>query len=646
MKTYSPCEPFRAYNRLEGRPRQEEVDDALAAKIHDPLWMLSRQYQFGELKGEDAGTAIFAKAAISTVKMTSFTGGNGTSMPYSEDIPLEARVERLIPQIDQKMAAKMGSKFLQILDEEGSSAPESLDYTQAKYKAEFLEKFPFIVPQMELNDTSPNAAAKAAQTARALSLQQATAFSRAVSGRVLNGNSLWAFLGRNANKIKTLVLASGDTPTVDKFILSSHQSLLVSAAIKWLEYMNNELNLPDSDSDDSWHEERLEYSFEAGVKEANGGETILQADEYFQGHLDWYSFDVKKENNVKNNNFDEGIGKREVLTVIPSEASFEGMPSDRWWELEDGSIDLGNLKASDTDIAKILVTQYAVQYSNDWLAIPYDLPTGSISNVEGILVKDTFGQNTLVEAAHKSGNDWNEWNMYSLSVEKGEFETPDFDKRILLPPAAVKTLESDSIEEIKFIRDEMANMVWGIETRVPDGLGNGMDGYEAARNLQAEFERLVEEKQPEESIVLPEINLSQPLEKANTYKAQLKYQLGNTVSENWIPFIPVHQSGSNREIHFQRASMPRIIEVFDPHAIRPRTQLLRQGIEDDDSQPDSMYINEEEIPRAGVKLTGTYQRTRWYNGKIVAWYGRRKSTGRGEGSSGLRFDLVLDNSES
>jgi hypothetical protein len=46
-----------------------------------------------------------------------------------------------------------------------------------------------------------------------------------------------------------------------------------------------------------------------------------------------------------------------------------------------------------------------------------------------------------------------------------------------------------------------------------------------------------------------------------------------------------------------------------------------------------------------VKLTGTFQRTRWYNGKIVSWYGRRKRTGRGEGSSGLRFDLVLDNNE-
>lgn len=639
---YNPCEPFRAYNRLEGRPRQEELDDPLAAKIHDPLWMLTRQYQFGELRGEDAGTAIFAKTAISTVKMTSYTGVNGKTIPYSEDIPMEAKVEQLIPEIDMKMAAQLGKKFLQLLDDEGSKVPANLNYSPGMYKAQLLLLFPFEVPQIEGQEESE----KLASIARLLSLQQATSFMRAVQGRALNGRTLWETLGGKANKIKTLVLSVSQSPTNKAFVLPNHQALLVSAASKWIAYVKTELNLPESDLDDAWLEERLEYSFSTGVKEANGGETTIGADEYFHGHLDWYSFDVKKPNSVNNKSFDEGISKREVLTVIPSEASFAGMPSARWWELEDGSIDLGNLKASDTDIAKILVSQYALQYSNDWLVIPYDLPTGSLSEVEGILVRDTFGDNTLVQAAHASGNDWNEWNMYSLNVEKGEFEPAEFDKRILLPPAAVKTLESDPVEEIKFIRDEMANMVWAIESRVPDGLGNGIDGYEAAKNLAGEFDRLIAEKVPDESIILPEINLSQVPSRANTYKPQLKYQLGNSVSENWIPFIPVHQNGSNREIHFQRASMPRILESIDPHAIRPRTQLLRKGIDDFDDQKVPMFINEEEVPRAGVKLTGTYQRTRWYNGKIVAWYGRRKRTGRGEGSSGLRFDLVLDNSES
>lgn len=638
---YNPCEPFRAYNRIEGRPREEELDDALAAKINDPLWMLARQFQFGELKGEDAGSAIFAKAAINTVRMTSFTGGNGQKVPYSEVIPLETQVERLIPDIDLKLAAKLGKKFYTFLEIEGASAPASAGYSSGMYKDLLNKRFPFDVPVINESDTAQEAAAKA----RTLSLQQASSFLRAMAGRAINGRGLWIELGGVFTGVNAWVLPSNQLPSGPKFINSKHQTIFQEAAKKWIAFVKEELNLPKDDEDDSWFKERLEYSFKTSVDEGNGSETDLKADEYFQGHLDWYSFDVSKQMNGGVKVFDDTIRKREVLTVIPSEASFAGMPNSRWWEMEDGSIDLGNLKASDTDIAKILVTQYALQYSNDWLAIPYEIATGSFVEVEGVLVRDTFGQNYLVEAAHKDGESWNEWNMYSLSVDTGEFNIPEFDKRILLPASSAKTLESESIEEIKFIRDEMANMVWGIESRIPDGLGGGMDGYEAANNLKAEFERMIQEDEVPEELVLPEVNLNSQENKANTYKPQLKYQLGNTVGENWIPFIAVHQNGSNREIHFQRASMPRINELFDPHAVRPRTQLLREGINELDNQLTPLYINEEEIPRAGAKLTGTYQRTRWYNGKIVSWYGRRKRTGRGEGSSGLRFDLVLENKE-
>lgn len=636
---YKPCEPFRAYNRLEGRPREEELDDSLAAKIHDPLWMMARQYQFGELKGEDTGSAIFAKVAVNTVRFNSFTGGDGQRKSYSDALPMETRVERLIPKFDNKLSARLGKKFLSLLDEEGAKATVSEAYTAGQYRSNLIAKFSFELPKIEEGEASGLTAKKA----RMLSLQQASAFVRTLSGRAMSGSAFWDFASISPGNVNELILSPGGVSDANKFILAAHKTFFKAAVNKWITFVKAELNLPDNDQEDSWYKERMEYSFEASIDEGNGSETTLRSEEYFHGHLDWYSFDVSNEKKNSNGPFDPAIRTREVLAGIPTEAGFAGMPNSRWWEMEDGTIDLGNLKASDTDIAKILVTQYALQYSNDWLSIPYDIPTGSYAEVEGILVSDTFGQHYFIDAAHKEGNDWNEWNMYSLSVSKGEFEKPDFDKRILLPPSAVKTLESDPIEEVKLIRDEMANMVWAIETKIPDGLGGGMDGYEAARNLEAEFDRLLNEKLPPNSIALPAVNLNADRNRANTYKPQLRYQLGNTVSENWIPFIATHKNGSNREIHFQRASMPRIIELFEPHAIRPRTQMLREGIAEDDDQLVPYYINEEEVPRAGVRVTGTYQRTRWYDGAIHIWYGRRKYTGRGEGSSGLRFDSVLVN---
>jgi hypothetical protein len=40
-------------------------------------------------------------------------------------------------------------------------------------------------------------------------------------------------------------------------------------------------------------------------------------------------------------------------------------------------------------------------------------------------------------------------------------------------------------------------------------------------------------------------------------------------------------------------------------------------------------------------VTLSYQRTRKMDGAAVTWLGARKETGRGEGSSGLRFDGLV-----
>jgi len=48
-----------------------------------------------------------------------------------------------------------------------------------------------------------------------------------------------------------------------------------------------------------------------------------------------------------------------------------------------------------------------------------------------------------------------------------------------------------------------------------------------------------------------------------------------------------------------------------------------------------------EVPRAGAVVFQSFQRTRRPDGAVVTWFGARKETGRGEGSSGLRFDALV-----
>jgi hypothetical protein len=60
------------WNRLEGRPRTNNFDRALRAEVRDGLWMITKQWQMGEIRGNDAGSPVFAKLQIDTTRLTKY----------------------------------------------------------------------------------------------------------------------------------------------------------------------------------------------------------------------------------------------------------------------------------------------------------------------------------------------------------------------------------------------------------------------------------------------------------------------------------------------------------------------------------------------------------------------------------------------
>src|SRR5215208_1081771 len=83
------------WNRLEGRPRADKFERALRAEVRDALWMLTRQWQTGEFRGDDAGSPIFAKVRVETTRLHKYQSANGPVETFNEAIPLEARVEQM-----------------------------------------------------------------------------------------------------------------------------------------------------------------------------------------------------------------------------------------------------------------------------------------------------------------------------------------------------------------------------------------------------------------------------------------------------------------------------------------------------------------------------------------------------------------------
>jgi hypothetical protein len=113
------------------------------------------------------------------------------------------------------------------------------------------------------------------------------------------------------------------------------------------------------------------------------------------------------------------------------------------------------------------------------------------------------------------------------------------------------------------------------------------------------------------------------------------------VPEQWIPFVPMHVPDSAREVQLQRAAMPRLFEgdPSPPGRVRPRTTLLREGLDASPIKP--YFIHEEEVPRAGTQVSVAFQRTRGLGGRVWVWLAATRKTGRGQATSRLAFDTIV-----
>jgi hypothetical protein len=596
------------WNRLEGRPRTANFDRSLKAEVRDALWMLTRQWQVGEFKGDDAGSPVFAKLQLHTTQLTQYQPGSHPAEPFGNNIPLEATVERRpVPlQIGKQDIALdirllMGRYWLRLVARVGN------------FKQPFIDHYGFTMP----NPTSADDVYRAAHP-------EVWASFAAVVGRCMDGGRLYLHLKAGGH-------AYDGIPVSD--IPASKYADIDPLEIKFTVWFEQLYLQPARADEDAWLPDRLEYQFAVSAPTTNG-EKVLAAEEYYHGRLDWYNFSIDPTSKglaAPENPDAPRPTDRPAESFIPTPVIFDGMPDTRWWSFEDRRTNFGDIKPDTTDIAKLMVMEFGLIYGNDWFLVPVTLPVGSIANVKGLMVTNVFGERTWIDAAGSGvDNAWQRWNMYTLNT-RGNLGIPA-DTSLLLLPTVPRIQEGTSTEEIVLIRDEMANMVWGIEKLIPLPNGDSKPGAEAARETLAAFTKLAG--------AVPVV--------LHIPKASITYRVMNTVPEQWIPFVPVRVDDAldPRQIQLQRAAMPRIIEG-DLHPqyrkVRPRTVLLREGR--DKLNPRAYFIHEEEVPRAGIQVSQSFQRTRWKNGKVFVWLGIRKQTGRGEGSSGLAFDQIIDSSK-
>lgn len=517
------------WNRVEPRPSTGDLTSPLQAKLRDPMWLLSRQWQLGEFIGVDSGTPAWVQLAE---RVGSFLTPNApleqtlTSEPFTPD--LATRVE-------------LGQILSRLLREAGVD-----DGT-------FRTAFPIAA---EVSDPLDPAEGP---------------LRRACAGRSIDGVAAY----------QAIKAAAPSLPTAPATTLQ--------AFVDWIEATLG----PVGDVLDaaSWQPARLGYAGTVSATTAIGT-AALAVTPGDDGLVEWSGYDLVSTTRGE-------VAPTTSRAIIPAHVRFKGMPNARFWDFEDAMLDFGDIKPDKRDLARLALMDFMLVHSNDWFMLPIDLPIGATYQLDSLVVVDVFGVETHVERADRGSLGAETWTMFSTSVQ-GANTTADW---FLLPPSAGAVLQVGPVlEDVRFARDETANMVWAIETTLENAAGEPWPQHER----------------------------DAAIEPSHAAPAALTYQLESAVPSYWVPFVPLQVNAATGAVALARA------EALDRqgNAISARGRVLLPS-----SLSGTTYrLPEEEVPRNGVRVQRLAARSRWTDGSTRLWQARRIQPGTGETQSALRFD--------
>jgi hypothetical protein len=344
----------------------------------------------------------------------------------------------------------------------------------------------------------------------------------------------------------------------------------------------------DDGASSVWKTEALEYAF--GVK---GGGTELTAPEYHGRNLDWYHFDVSRRSIPR-----EAPPGAETR-MVPTAMTFRGAPHPRWWRFEDGDAYFDSPQDPEPNILSMLLPEFFYLDINNWYVAPLMQTAGTIRQITRLTVVDSFGVATDIGPSTGQGDP--EWAMFSLAPADEQAPRDGGGAFLYVPNIAIEVLDNDEVEEVLFIRDEEANLVWATERLITLGDGtqirNGDDSGPAAREP--------------------------------TTETRPQFRLRSDVPGYFVPYVPrfLELSATSGEIYLRRA---RTVEAASLAAPQYRSRVVAE----------SWRLDEAEVPRTGVRVRRTRRYARGSDGNGYFWIGRHKQTAPRTQAPGLRFDFL------
>lgn len=549
--------------RLEPDSTTGDPAPGSEARLADPAWLLGRQWQLGELTGENAGTVVAVDVASRALPITGWAPLDDATADDLSDASWRAwhegaLLEELVqdvpgfgPEAGLRRRAEAGAQLVDLLLEAGEDA----------LVATLTTAHPLTLPDDPLDPLGTLD-------------PQALRLLRVLGGALPDGAAVLAATDAGDPPW----LAEADDPDAVRGVLATWRTWLLGA-----------------ESGGAWSTERLEYRFAlrfGGEVTADGaGPAYFRATQYGAAQVRWSDLEwVPGVAADTPEGAPPGTPVDTVATMLATPLRYPGMPADRYWQLEDGRVDLNAIEAQETDLARLCLAEFAMTSGDDWLGVPVDGLLGAVNQVRSVELLDSFGDRTSTTELTDPG-----FTMFGVSSSSGR-RFPG----IVLPPVADGVLVGDAVEEILFLRDEMANMAWAIEQTV-----QGRSGSPRSRSSEPPPapDPWPEQLTPEERV----------------------YRLQTAVPAHWIPLVPVSLT-------------PGSVSLRKGALLRDDVPLEPAGVT---LAPTPLTFPGEELPREGVALRAVPVLARRADGTYVRWTAYRVRTGRGEASSRLAWDSAL-----
>jgi hypothetical protein len=422
----APTRRYLHYHRLEPGHPEEDLARGFRAEVHDPLWMLGRQWQMGEHQGEDAS---------SPVRVTYQASHQPVRDPYSGFDPTVTPAEAIV-ECEPDDWWTPGRRIRMGLEVSRAAGLPPVSVSPPDH-AEKTDTHPPKVPGAPPDGGGkvdsgpsriPDAPVDERRVLRHYLLDDLPAPYHRFNGQGYDGWKL--FQGRRALGLERGLFAA----------------------------------VPAAAARDFWDPARFWYetSFDCADR-------TLSLPRHSGGHVDWYSVDADRPMPTP-----KAVEPRQVF---PTRLRYPGSPHPRWWQIEDARVDIGGFPPDRSHFATMLLIDLIVRHSDDWFIFPVNTMAGHVVTLHEVMVRDSFDDEwrvvppgvTLADLEETGdgkppvvppdsdlyGRPWSLFAVRGLELSS-----------LLVWSTAILPLPGPPLEEVMIGLDEYSNLLWAVERRL------------------------------------------------------------------------------------------------------------------------------------------------------------------------------------